>query len=69
MEATVSLLENDHVCHELKVLIDFLEHLNNDFRHVVAPLLSFLWLVVPVLECGENKIVDLLLDLLVHFDK
>ena len=46
VESTVALLQDNHVCCELKIFIDLLQKLDNYLTGVVAPLLSFLRIVV-----------------------
>ena len=62
MEATVSFLEDDHIRGKLEVFVDFLQQLDDHFACVVAPFLSFFWLISSILESFENKVVDLLFD-------
>ena len=47
MESAVALLQDDHVGREFQVLVNFLEKFDDYFTGVVAPLLSFLRVVVP----------------------
>ena len=47
VESAVALLQDDHVGREFQVLVNFLEKFDDYFTGVVAPLLSFLRVVVP----------------------
>ena len=42
VEATVALLEDDHVGCELEILVDLLKKFDDYFTGIVAPLLRFL---------------------------
>ena len=65
VEAGVAALQDDHVGHELEVLVHLLQHFYDDLAHVIAPFLSVLRVVRARLERLEDEVVDLVLNLLV----
>ena len=67
VETTVSFLQDDHVCGKLQIFVYVLQQFDDNFTRVIAPLLSFLAVVVSDFECLEDHIVDLFLYSRSHF--
>ena len=54
VEARVAALQDNHVSHELEVLVHLLQHFYDNLAHVVAPFLRILRVIGARLECLED---------------
>ena len=61
MEAAVTLLQDNHVSSELKILVNFLQKFDDYFAGIVAPFLRLLRIIIACLKLSKDQVVNLLL--------